>query len=198
MYGQKILYYRNLFNLQDGDLTYGEMPLNQFELPKTMIMIMTLTENALVLSKFGYQSDDQVTAYLHISSFYAHYPPSLEPKAGDVFKLVEYGSDRPGERDGKMYEITERCDEDNSQINPLGGHYVWLLKAKRLEHSFENLSQEKGNAQVYDDSFYGDLSGSKTALVKRDESYPQDPDSESKKFVFDMSVNDTLEYGGYY
>ena len=198
MYGQKILYYRNLFNLQDGDLTYGEMPLNQFELPKTMIMIMTLTENALVLSKFGYQSDDQVTAYLHISSFYAHYPPSLEPKAGDVFKLVEYGSDRPGERDGKMYEITERCDEDNSQINPLGGHYVWLLKAKRLEHSFEDLPQERGNTQVYDDTFYGDLSGSKTVPIKRDESYPQDPDSESKKFVFDMSVNDTLEYGGYY
>jgi hypothetical protein len=198
MYGQKILYYRNLFNLQDGDLTYGEMPLNQFELPKTMIIILTLTENALVLSKFGYQSDDQVTAYLHISSFYAHYPPSLEPKAGDVFKLVEYGSDRPGERDGKMYEITEKCDEDNSQINPLGGHYVWLLKAKRLEHSFENLPQERGNTQVHDDTFYGDLSGSKTVPIKRDESYPQDPDYESKKFVFDMSVNDTLEYGGYY
>lgn len=198
MYGQKILYYRNLFNLQDGDLTYGEMPLNQFELPKTMIMLFTLTENALVLSKFGYQSDDQVTAYLHISSFYANYPPNLEPKAGDVFKLVEYGSDRPGERDGKMYEITERCDEDNSQINPLGGHYVWLLKAKRLEHSFENIPQERGNTQVYDDTFYGDLSGSKSVPPQREDSYPQDPDSESKKFVFDMSVNNTLEYGGYY
>lgn len=198
LYGQKILYYRNLYDLKDADNTYGEMPLNQFEIPKIMIMLFTLTENALVLSKFGYQSDDQVTAYLHISSFYAHYPPSLEPKAGDVFKLVEYGSDRPGERDGKMYEITERCDEDNSQINPLGGHYVWLLKAKRLEFSFENLEQEKGNYQVHDDTFYGDLSGSTSTPEKRDDAYPQDADSESKKFVFDMSVNDTLEYGGYY
>jgi hypothetical protein len=198
LYGQKILYFRNLYNLQDGDNTYGEMPLNQFEIPKIMIMLFTLTENALVLSKFGYQSDDQVTAYLHISSFYAHYPPNLEPKAGDVFKLVEYGSDRPGERDGKMYEITERCDEDNSQINPLGGHYVWLLKAKRLEFSFENIQQEKGNHQVHDDTFYGDLSGSTATPEKRPDSYPQDADSESKKFVFDMSVNDTLEYGGYY
>ncbi len=198
MYGQKILYYRNLYNLQDGDNTYGEMPLEQFELPTEMIMLFTLTENAIVLSKFGYQSDDQVTAYLHISSFYAHYPPNLEPKAGDVFKLVEYGSDRPGERDGKMYEITERCDEDNSKINPLGGHYVWLLKAKRLEHSFENIPQEKGNTQVHDDTFYGDLSGSLSAPSERESTYPQDPDSESKKFVFDMSVNDTLEYGGYY
>jgi hypothetical protein len=198
MYGQKILYYRNLYNLNNGDNIYGEMPLNQFEAPKEMIMLFTLTENALVLSKFGYQSDDQVTAYLHISSFYASYPPNLEPKAGDVFKLVEYGSDRPGERDGKMYEITERCDEDNSSINPLAGHYVWLLKAKRLEFSWENLPQERGNAQVHDDTFYGDLSGSTTTPVQRVSSYPQAADSESKKFVFDMSLNDTLEYGGYY
>lgn len=198
LYGQKILYYKNLYNLQNADNTYGEMPLNQFEAPKEMIMLFTLTENALILSKFGYQSDDQVTAYLHISSFYVHYPPDYEPKAGDVFKLVEYGSDRPGERDGKMYEITERCDEDNSKINPLAGHYVWLLKAKRLEHSFENLPQERGNMQVHDDTFYGDLSGSLNVPPQRDPAYPQDSDTESKEKVFDMSINDTLEYGGYY
>lgn len=198
MYGQKILYYKNKYNVLSADNIYGEMPLNEFEPPKEMIMLFTLTENALVLSKFGYQSDDQVTAYLHISSFYVHYPPSYEPKSGDVFKLVEYGSDRPGERDGKMYEITERCDEDNTKINPLGGHYVWMLKAKRLEHSFENIPQERGNYQVHDDTFYGDLSGSMTTPTERVSSYPQDADSESKKFVFDMSVNDTLQYGGYY
>lgn len=198
LYGQKILYYKNLYNLEQADNTYGEMPLNQFEAPKEMIMLFTLTENSLILSKFGYQSDDQVTAYLHISSFYAHYPPDYEPKAGDVFKLVEYGSDRPNERDGKMYEITERCDEDNSKINPLAGHYIWLLKAKRLEHSFENLPQEKGNDQVHDDTFYGDLSGALVASPQRDSSYPQDSDKESKEKVFDMGINDTLEYGGYY
>ena len=198
MYGQKILYYKNKYSVLSADNIYGEMPLNEFESPKEMIMLFTLTENALVLSKFGYQSDDQVTVYLHISSFYAQYPPSYEPKAGDVFKLLEYGSDRPGERDGKMYEITERCDEDNSKINPLAGHYVWLLKAKRFEHSFENVPQEKGNYQVYDDTFYGDLSGTITTPTQRVSSYPDDPDSESKKFVFDMSVNDTLQYGGYY
>ena len=38
-------------------------------------MAINLTENALILSKFGFQSDDQVTAYVHISSFYAAYPP---------------------------------------------------------------------------------------------------------------------------
>ena len=61
-----------------------------------------------------------------------------------------------------------------------------------------NWKQEKGNHQVHDDTFYGDLSGSTATPEKRPDSYPQDADSESKKFVFDMSVNDTLEYGGYY
>jgi hypothetical protein len=80
----------------------------------------------------------------------------------------------------------------------LAGHYVWLLKAKRFEYSFENIKQEKGNHQVYDDTFYGDLSGSITVPSQRELSYPQDPDTESKEKVYDMSVNDTLEYGGYY
>ena len=198
MFGQKVLYYRNLYNLNDGDNTYGEITLNRFDQPKDMLMLINLSENALVLSKFGYQADDMITAYLHISSFYQYFPPDLEPKSGDVIKLVEYGSERAGDRDGKMFEITERCDEDNSKINPLGGHYVWLLKAKRFEHSFENLPQEMGNSQVHDGTFYGDLSGSTTPVSERDPSYPQDSDSMSKKFVFDMSVNDTLEYGGYY
>lgn len=198
MYGQKIQYYRNPYNIQMGDNLYGELPLSAYEGPYTMIMGVKLSENALILSKFGYQSDDTVTAFLHISSFYHYFPPNSEPKAGDLFKLVEYGSDRPGERDGKVFEITERVDEDNSQINPLMGHYVWMLKAKRFEYSEEpNAPKEKGNNQVFDDTFYGTLTATSTP-TQRVSSYPGDVDNDSKKFVFDMSINDTLEYGGYY
>jgi hypothetical protein len=203
LYGQKVLYYRNTYNTLSADNVYGEMPLAHFEAPKSFIMSVRLTENALVLSKFGFQSDDQITAYVHISSFYAVYPPDVEPKSGDVFKLVEYGSDRPGERDGKMFEITERVDEDNSQINPLMGHYVWMLKAKRFDYSFEpNIQFEKGSNQVQDSSRYGTLSASFTtlpgSLVQRTSSYPGDADTISKTQVFNMNVNETLEYGGYY
>jgi hypothetical protein len=199
MYGQKVLYYRNKYNVDTADNIYGEQPLAGFVTPQFLIMGITLSENALALSKFGIQSDDTVTAYLHISTFYSVFPTNSEPKAGDVFKLVEYGSDRPGERDGKMFEITERCDEDNSQINPLMGHYVWLLKAKRFDYSFEpDIVFEKGSNQVHDDTFYGDLSGSTTTPVQRVSSYPGDADAESKASVFDMRVNNTLVYGGYY
>ncbi len=199
MYGQKVLYYRNKYNVQTADNIYGEQPLAGFLTPQPLIMGVQLSENALILSKFGFQSDDAITAFIHISSFYQVFPPTWEPKSGDVFKLVEYGSDRPGERDGKLFEITERCDEDNSAINPLMGHYVWMIKAKRFDYSFEpDITPEKGSNQVHDDTFYGDLSGSSTTPTARVSSYPGDADTESKEEVFNMRVNNTLTYGGYY
>lgn len=197
MYGQKVLYYRNLYNVLSANNIYGENTLQSFDEPKPMIMGIQLSENALVLSKFGYQSDDAITAFLHISSFYQYYPPDLEPKAGDVFKLVEYGSDRPGERDGKLFEITERVDEDNSKINPLMGHYVWLLKAKRFDYSWEpGLTPEKGSRQVHDDTNYGTLSA--PVPESRGPDYPEDINTVSKERVLNMNINDTLTYGGYY
>lgn len=201
LYGQKVSYYRNRTNLLSADNVYGEQTLAGFEPPKEFVMAINLTENALILSKFGFQSDDQVTAYVHISSFYAVFPPDAEPKSGDVFKLTEYGSDRPGERDGKMFEVTERVDQDNSQINPLMGHYVWMLKAKRYDYSFEpNIVFEKGSTQVQDDTQYGVISASysNSVLVQRTSAYPGDADTLSKTQVFDMTKNNTLEYGGYY
>jgi hypothetical protein len=202
LYGQKILYYRNLYNTLSADNIYGEMPLQKFETPKSFVMAIRLSENALILSKFGYQSDDQLTAYVHVSSFYSVYPPDVEPKAGDVFQLTEYGSDRPGERNGKMFEITERVDEDNSQINPLMGHYVWMLKAKRFDYSFEpNITFEKGSTQVQDSIQYGTLSAAISnagTTTVRGSAYPYDADTVSKNLVFDMDKNNTLEYGGYY
>jgi len=201
LYGQAVSYQRNLYNVLSADNIYGEQPLQAFENPKQLIMAVNLTENALILSKFGYQSDDQITAYVHISSFYAVYPPDAEPKAGDIFKLTEYGSDRPGERDGKLFEVTERVDQDNSQINPLMGHYVWMLKAKRFDYSFEpNVTPEKGSNQVHDDTGYGTLSAailSAGSYTNRN-NYPGDADSQSTNTVFNMAQNNTLEYGGYY
>jgi hypothetical protein len=199
MFGQKVLYFRNLYNVLSANNTYGEHTLQSFEAPKELIMAVNLSENALVLSKFGFQSDDAITAFVHISTFYAVYPLDIEPKAGDVFKLVEYGSDRPGERDGKLFEVTERIDEDNSKINPLMGHYVWMIKAKRFDYSWEpGLEQgiEKGSDQVHDDTFYGTLTGAVPA--QREPDYPGDANTESKEKVFNMNINDTLTYGGYY
>ena len=191
LYGQKVSYYVNTFSTLSADLLYGEQPTQQFAPPQLITIALNINDNALMLSKYGLLSEDEVTAFVHISSFYATFN-GTEPKSGDVFQLSEYGSDRPGGRDGKFFEITERLDEDIAQINVLAGHYVWLIKAKRFEWSFEpGLSGEAVNSQVYDDTKNPTASGA-------NKPYTYSADVASKQ-IFDYSQTDYSDvYGGYY
>jgi hypothetical protein len=195
LYGQKINYYVNNFALSSADLLYGEDPLQKYSPPVTILAAINLNDNALMLSKYGLLSEDELTAFIHISGFYTTFGYDKEPKSGDVFQLVEYGRDRPGGRDGKFFEITERLDEDIAQINALAGHYVWLIKAKRFETSFEpGLSADAVNNQVYDDTKNTSL----TAMSGADKPYSYNADVESKN-IFDYSKTDYSDvYGGYY
>lgn len=190
LYGQQCLYYVNTFSTLSADNLYGEQPTQQFAPPLPFVVALNLNENALMLSKYGLLSEDEVTAFVHISSFYATFN-GLEPKSGDVFQLSEYGNDRPGGRNGKFFEITERLDEDAATINPLAGHYVWLIKAKRFEWSFEpGLSADAVNSQVYDDV----KDPSATGAYKP---YSFDVNVESQK-IFDYTKTDyDSVYGGY-
>lgn len=193
LYGQKVGYILNNYNLGlTGNNFYGEEPTQQYSPPITIKMLVNLNENALMLSKYGLQSDDELTAFVHISSFYEAFGYGAEPKSGDLFQLTEYGNDRPGGRTGKIFEITERLDEDVAQINPLMGHYVWLLKAKRFEYSFEpGLSGgETVNQQVFDDTKNPSASGASKP-------YSFSTDAASKD-IFDYSkTNYDSAYGGY-
>lgn len=216
LYGVEVKYFVNTYNVLSADNFYGEEPTKIFADPRHLIIGVTLNENAIALSKFGFESDDEVTAFIHISSFYnTFYTLSsvydtqynlVEPKAGDVFQLSEYGSTRPGNRQAKYFEITERLDQDVSQINMLQGHYVWHIKAKRLDYSFEpniqfnsisdNLS---GNSQVYDDAFSGILSGgdNEPTQNKKDVYDDYGVDSISEK-IFDMTETDNDDIYGEY
>lgn len=191
LYGQKIQYYVNTFSTLSADMLYGEQPTQQFAPPLPLIIAVNLNENALMLSKYGLLSEDEVTAFVHISAFYDRFGWGREPKSGDVFQLSEYGSDRPGGRDGRFYEITERLDQDIAQINPLAGHYVWLIKAKRFEWSFEpGLSGSAVNQQVYDDTLTAGVLGAQKP-------YTFDVNQASRN-IFDYSQTDYSDvYGGY-
>jgi hypothetical protein len=172
-------------------------------------MYIELSENAINLSKFGFASDDELTGYLHINTFttvmsslvnYASFSQVIEPKSGDILELTALGCDRPNGRGSKWFEITERVDQDIAQLNPLLGHYVYRVKAKRYEHSFEpGLSGERQNQQVYDNSFSGIISSNIPGIsASESKSYSFDVDTESKTKVLDMSVNNTDIYGSYY
>ena len=148
-FGVKTTYYVNTFNTLSADNLYGEQPTKRFAPPVEFVMGINLNDNAITLSQFGFLSDDEVTGFIHIESFESAFSSLtaeglwdtqndiIEPKAGDIFQLSEFGSDRPSSRQPKYFEITEKLDEDIAQINPLAGHYVFLVKAKRYDYSFE-------------------------------------------------------------
>lgn len=201
-YGQEVTYYVSNYTTELHNGLYGEAPDAGYHTGVPIIMALELDENNTILSRFGLQSDDDCTWMMHISAFYssmsatsAMYP---EPKAGDVFELTEYGSTRPGGRRGKKFEITERIDQDNAQINQLMGHYVWVGHAKRYDYSFEpGLSSEALNDQVHDSNFAGRLSGG-TNETSPDKSYTYDADLSAKdEFDYDSFGDDDSVYGGY-
>jgi|10_taG_2_1085330.scaffolds.fasta_scaffold00440_5 hypothetical protein len=168
VYGQDVYYYVNTYSLTGADNVYGEQPSATYLTPVKMTMMVDLSQTSLIFSKFGLMGDDDITAVIHIDTFTSNVSSvsssnaaGYEPKAGDVFQLWEYGNDRPGDRNGKYFEITERLDQEVSQINPLMGHYIWLLKGKRLDFSWEpGLSGENSpGSYPSDDNFSGLLSG---------------------------------------
>lgn len=210
--GQKVEYWVNTTSLLSADTLYGEEPTAIYEGPFTIKLLLTLNESALALSKFGFQADDDITAYTTFglftdvlsgaTTYYTENNQPIEPKSGDVFRMKEYGSDRPSPRGANFFQITQRRDQDVSggQMNPLGGHYGWELRAKRLEYSWEpNLPIEDANEQVNDDTLYGKLSSNIVTELSAHglSSYGNTADHESITHVLDMSQNDTSMYGTY-
>ena len=201
-FGQKVNYYTYNYQISGHDPIYGEQPSAEYLPAAEIVMYIDLNEQSVFLSQFGIQGDDELTAFVTISSFYTTVSSAWdnrpEPKSGDVIELSEYGDDRPGDRSGKMFEITQRLDQEASQINPLIGHYIWLLKAKRLDYAFQpGLTAEKGLDQVSDDSFSGRLSGYTNPQTDT-KAYTSDADTDGKN-IFDYSEfgDDDDVYGDY-
>lgn len=200
-YGTVVDYYVNGTNVENVDPLYGEAPTQRFLDPQKLIFALTLNENSVVLQKFGLMADDELTGFIPIESYSLAMSsaenPNPEPKAGDVIELTEFGSTRPGGRGAKKFEITERLDQDVEQLNPLLGHYVWLIKGKRFDYSYElGIDKEPGLQQPTDDTYHGGLSGDEQ--LEDDTLYFNDVDREGRN-IFDYSVYGDYDdiYGGY-
>lgn len=194
-YGTSTTYFVRDFTLSAADKFYGENTVSGFKSGTTLVMVMNLSDNSITFSKFGLTSDDEVEAYIDISTYQSTLSSSyvsgevIEPKAGDVFQLTEFGNDRPGGRDGKYFEITERVDESINTINPLQGHYLYKIKARRFDFSYTDNDVEEGaSEQITDDA----LSGKTTDTIQ---DYINDLDTEQATY-FNYGANDDV-YGDY-
>jgi hypothetical protein len=210
-YGVQVAYYINGFNLSACNILYGEHPTQEYSSPIIIKAYLELDES-ISLSRFGIDSSDELTAYMSIktfddvmtpvaSAFYIQNGQRIEPKSDDLIEITSLGCDRPGDRGSKIFRITEVLDQNTSAgINPMLGHYVWKIAAKRYETSYEtNAPKELGNDQVYDNTFSGKLSSILfPSLSTQPKVYSDNVDDLSKDTVYNMSKNDTSIYGTYY
>ena len=155
-YGTSVTYFTHGYTLTSHNFLYGEDATTPYVKFEELIMLTDITNDSLMLSKFGIMADCDMTAVVHISSFYDKIGCGREPKAGDLIQLTEYGADRPGGRSAPIYEITERDDEYLPMTNALMGHYVWYIKCKRYEYSYEpGIETGPNNKQLNDSGDYG-------------------------------------------
>jgi len=232
-FGVEFNYYINGFNLSEMNVLYGEHPTQEYSNPFVIKAYLEL-EESISLSRWGYESDDELTAYIGIqtftdtfinylvneqglviydefgnklsldtiaTNFYRDNGQRIEPKSDDLMEITALGCNRPGNRGAKIFKITEVLDQDVSGgINPMLGHYVWKITAKRYEpDSSTNAPEEIGNDQVYDNTFSGKLSSTLYPTLTSDAKvYPFNVDTISKDDVYDMSNNDNSLYGEYY
>lgn len=152
-YSIKTEYIQNQYSLKKHNSIYGEHTTKKFAGKKFLNIFVIFNSDTTVLNQFGLETDGDITAFIHIQTFFDNFGYGTEPLAGDLIKLVEYGeTNRPNFRGPAIFEITRRDDEDLEQINPLIGHYVWLIRAKRYDYSFErNVEPEPRMNQVNDD-----------------------------------------------
>ncbi len=205
-YGMQVSYFINGYNLSAHDYFYGEQPLVRYSVPFPIVMAIQLSNDNVILSKFGLEGQADLTAIIPIDTFYATVTAisgvlsasNYEPKAGDLIQLTEYGETRPGGRNGRVFEITERVDEMGGENNQLMGHYVWMIKAKRFDYNFElDAPRENLMDQVYDNKTDG-LVNNLPKIIETKE-YTQFVDKDSQE-VFNYAENaksNTSVYGDY-
>lgn len=205
-YGMEVNYYINGYNLSAHDYFYGEQPLVRYSVPFPIVMALTLSNDNVILSKFGLEGLADLNAIIPIDTFYATVTAisgvlsasNYEPKAGDLIQLIEYGSTRPGGRNGRVFEITERVDEMGGENNQLLGHYVWMLKAKRFDYNFElDAPRENLMDQVYDNKTDGLVNNLPKIIETKEYTQFVDKDSEQVFNYAENTDSNTSVYGDY-
>jgi hypothetical protein len=142
-YGVQVNYYVNGFNLSAMNGLYGEHPTQEYSGPFVIKSYLEL-EESVSLTQFGMNSEDELVAYISIKDFTNLFALSsfvfsangqrIEPKSDDLMEITALGCNRPGNRGAKIFRITEALDQSvQDGLNPMMGHYVWRLKAKRYE-----------------------------------------------------------------
>jgi len=90
MYGVAVEYHPHGYTLAtQDDFIYGEDPTEPFKPSKTLNMRLEFQSDALLLSKFGIETNADLICLSSIQDFRNVFGINAEPKCGDVLELVE-------------------------------------------------------------------------------------------------------------
>lgn len=192
--GQPILYYPYLFQIEKSEKLYGEHSAAGYGQPFQIISYFQIEDTPAFLTLHGFDTEETLTGWIHIKTFkekvknilsnknderYADYSSiyninyiadrdvthAIEPKADDLFQLTLLGCDREWDRGNKIYKITNVEDEIFSQnFNPVHGHYVWKITAKRFRPSLQDGTSRLDNKSK-DNQYLGILGEKGNHLV---------------------------------
>lgn len=247
-WGTNIEYYTYDYSLETQDYLYGEDPVASFQPPVNIVMFADIASEAILLSKFGIDTDADVTLLVTMTDYARIFGKNIEPKSGDVIRLTEMGWDInevPGYgsetaslsddvltelcqykgkdpatlvypptsnslgdaisgcevwiRSPQLFEITDRAHQDMSlNTNTLMGHYVWVIKAKRFDYSYQpGIDPECFQGDVGEETQTGLLSG-----YGQDQSppkdYPGNVEDDSNENIWDYDSGDESRDDGVY
>jgi len=250
-WGTNVEYYTYGYNISTQDYLYGEDPVASFNPPMNIVMFADIASESVMLSKFGIQTDADVTLLVTMADYARVFGRDMEPKSGDVIRLTElgwdvnevggYGSETTSLSDDilneicmfkgsnpatlvypptanldgipvsgsdrwvrcpQLFEVTDRAHQDVSiKTNTLLGHYVWVLKAKRFDYSYQpGIDPECHMGDVGEETRTGLLSGYNQPQSP-DKEYPGNIEDESNKDIWDYDNGPTARpdsiYGGY-
>jgi len=221
-FGTRIEYYTYNYSISTHDYLYGEEPVASFSGPLPIVMMADLQTESILLSKFGIDTNADCTLVVTMENYARIFGRDVEPKSGDVLRLVELGWDVnevPGygsatsptsaqvlnticmykgvdpativypptaNREGtpvsgsdvwvrcpQLYEITERRHQDMTLgTNTLMGHYIWVLKCKRFDYSYQpGINPECRSDDIGEETRTGLLSGGSQSQSP-DKTYP--------------------------
>jgi len=250
-WGTNVEYYTYNYSLTTQDYLYGEDPVASFQEPVNVVMFADIASEAVLLSKFGIQTDADVTLLVTMADYARVFGEGVEPKSGDVIRLTElgwdvnevpgYGSEvselsdavfndvcfykgknpativypptanHAGEpisgsdvwvRCPQLFEITDRAHQDMTlNVNMLLGHYIWVLKAKRFDYSYQpGIDPECYMGDVGEETQTGLLSGY-TQDPSAPKDYPGNVEDDSNDNIWDYDNGPTARpdeiYGEY-
>ena len=110
LYGTRADYYIYNYSPSRHNYIYGEDPAASFSNPIPITIIAKVNNDALMLSKFGMQTQAECDIYIPFDVFaQAIGNAQAFPKAGDLVRLTEAGMDRPGGGGYPFWYATNMC-----------------------------------------------------------------------------------------